>query len=65
MQFDVYIIKLPDGKYVFKGSAFVKLPQNARKFNTVESAHKYAKQNGQTDYEIITVLGKEKYLPDY
>ena len=65
MQFDVYIIKLPDGKYVFKGNAFVKLPQNARKFNTVESAHKYAKNNGYTGYEITTLLGKEEYLSDY
>lgn len=65
MQFDVYVIKVPDGKYVYKGSAFVKLPQNARKFNTVESAQKYAKYNGYTGYEIITLLGKEEYKSDY
>ena len=65
MQYDCYVIKFPDGKFVFKRNTFVKLKENARKFNTTESAQKYAKSNGYTEYEIITVLGKEKYLPDY
>ena len=65
MQYDYYVIKFPDGKFVFKRNTFVRMKENARKFNTTESAQKYAKQNGYTDYEIITVLGKEKYLADY
>ena len=65
MQFDRYIIKVGDDKFVFKGESFVNIPQNARRFNSVQSAARYAKKHKYTDFEITKLIGKEQYSHEY
>jgi hypothetical protein len=63
--FDFYIVKTAGSRYIYKGKTDVLLKESARRFQTKQSAKRYANRYGYSPYVIVGVKlfsGKPRYV---